>query len=141
MSVERNKVVLESIREAINTGNFDTFDDLVVEDFQEHLNAVGAASGREGYRQMMRGVRAAFPDLTITHHNVIGQDDMLAFRMTASGTHKGEFAGLPPTGNRISFGGMEIMRFEDGRAAERWGELDQLGLLQQLGAIPTPDQP
>jgi steroid delta-isomerase-like uncharacterized protein len=141
MSVDQNKSILQGLREAINSGNFDTFDDLVVEDFQEHLNVMGASPGREGYRQMMQGMRAAFPDFTVEHHNVIGEGDMISFRMTATGTHLADFAGIPPTGRRISVQGMEMMRFESGKAVERWGEIDQLGMLQQLGVMPAPGQP
>jgi steroid delta-isomerase-like uncharacterized protein len=140
MSVADNKETLRQLREAINAGNFDIFNTLVVEDFKEHLNVVGAAPGRDGYRGMMQGLRAAFPDLTVEHHEIIGEGDKVSFRMTASGTHKAEFAGIPPTGRLIHFQGMETIRFEDGQAVERWGEIDQLGMLQQLGAFPPPGQ-
>lgn len=141
VSVDRNKAVLRGLKDAINSGSFDVFDELVVEDFQEHLNVVGAAPGREGYRQMMQGMRAAFPDFAVEHYNIIGEGDTVSFRMIATGTHQGDFAGIPPTGKQIAVQGMEMMRFEDGRAVERWGEIDQLGMLQQLGVMPAPDQP
>ena len=139
MSVEQNKATLRALLDAINTGHLDAFDDLVAGDFQEHLNAVGAAQGREGYKQMMNAVRAAFPDLNLAHHTIVAEGDFLAYRVLGTGTHEGEFAGIPPTGKQVNFQLMEIMRFENGKAVERWGELDQLGLLQQLGAIPVPD--
>ena len=59
-------------------------------------------------------------------------------RLTITGTHQGAFQGLPPTGKQITMSGIEIVRLVDGKAVERWGELDNLGLLQQLGAIPMP---
>jgi steroid delta-isomerase-like uncharacterized protein len=138
MSVEQNKAILGALLDAINSGDFDAFHGLVAEDFEEHLNAVGAASGRTGYVQMMSGVRDAFPDLHLEHHNAIGEGDFLAYRVSGTGTHRGEFAGIPATGKQVTFHLMEMMRFEDGKAVERWGELDQLGILQQLGAIPAP---
>jgi steroid delta-isomerase-like uncharacterized protein len=138
MSVEQNKAALQALLDAINTGNLDAFDDLVAADFQEHLNAIGAAQGREGYRGMMSAVRAAFPDLSLSHHTIVAEGDFLAYRVLGTGTHEGEFAGVPPTGKQVNFQLMEIMRFEDGKAVERWGEIDQLGILMQLGAIPTP---
>ena len=140
MSVADNKEILRQLRDAINAGNFDVFDRLVVDDFQEHLNVVGAASGRDGYRGMMQGLRAAFPDLTVEHHEIIGEGDLVSFRMIASGTHQAAFAGIPPTGRRIHFQGMETMRFENGQVVERWGEIDQFGMLQQLSALPPSGQ-
>jgi steroid delta-isomerase-like uncharacterized protein len=138
MSVEESQTILRGIIDAINTGSFSAFDDLVAEDFQEHLNVFGAAPGREGYRQMMQGMRAAFPDFTVMHEFMLCGDDMISSRFVASGTHRGDFAGIPPAGKQITVQGIEIFRFENGKLAERWGEVDQLGMLIQLGAIPAP---
>jgi predicted ester cyclase len=85
--------------------------------------------------------QSAFPDLRYTIENIIADGDMVAERMRFEGTHRGDFQGLPPTGMRVSFTGMQISRMSGGKIVELWGEFDALGMMQQLGAIPSPGQP
>jgi predicted ester cyclase len=87
----------------------------------------------EGYRAF----RAAFPDVAYTLHEIVAQGDYVAFRSTLEGTHRAPFAGVPPTGKRVTLSGMGISRHVDGRIAEIWGCSDFLGFLQQLGALPA----
>jgi predicted ester cyclase len=67
---------------------------------------------------------------------MIGEGDYVAFRYTIEGTHQGEFMGVAPTGKRVSVTAMEMLRFADGKMVDRWGNTDQLGILQQIGALP-----
>ena len=69
---------------------------------------------------------------------MIAEGDKVASRITAHGTHKGEFMGIPPTGKHTMQTGIDIVRIAGGKVVERWGEFDQLGLMQQLGVIPPP---
>ncbi len=92
-------------------------------------------------RMYMTAVLAAFPDLHVTPEDVIAEGDSVVARLTSRGTHQGEFQGIPPTGKQITLTGIEVFRIADGTIAERWGEFDFLGLLQQLGVIPSPAQP
>jgi steroid delta-isomerase-like uncharacterized protein len=80
----------------------------------------------------------AFPDLRLTVEDSVAAGDKVAARVTFRGTHRGAFQGIPPTGKQVTFSAIEFNRMEDGKVAEHWVELDLLGLLQQLGAIPTP---
>jgi predicted ester cyclase len=75
----------------------------------------------------------------ITITDVIAEDDRVAGRFTFSGTHRGEFNGIPPTNRSFSVEGVDIYRFEGGKIAEAWSSFDSLGMLQQLGVIPTPE--
>ncbi len=71
---------------------------------------------------------------------MIGEGDYVAFRYTIEGTHQGEFMGVAPTGKRVSVTAMEMLRFADGKMVDRWGNTDQLGILQQIGALPPIGQ-
>jgi hypothetical protein len=86
----------------------------------------------------MKTFRAAFPDLVMSVDNVIAQDDFVGEVLTLRGTHTGAFAGIPPTGKPIEIRSVNVCRFEDGLVRERWGASDDLGLLQQIGVLPSP---
>jgi len=94
--------------------------------------------GLAAFTAMIAGLRAAFPDLRIEEHDMITEGDRVATRWTASGTHRGPFAGLPPTGRRFTISGMSIYRLAGGRIVEGWVNDDSLGMLRQLGALPDP---
>ena len=81
-------------------------------------------------------LRTAFPDIRVTVFDTVAEGDLVAVRGEISGTHRGELMGLPPTGNGVSVSVMDFNRIASGRVHERWGQLDMLGLLQQLGAVP-----
>jgi predicted ester cyclase len=81
----------------------------------------------------------AFPDLRLTVEDIFSEGDMVAARLTFQGTHRGEFQGIPPTGKQVAFSSIEVDRVVDGKVQEHWVELDQLGLMRQLGAIPEPE--
>jgi predicted ester cyclase len=79
-----------------------------------------------------------FPDLRLTVEEAVGEGDLVAQRVHFEGTHTGEFQGLPPTQRKVSFSGLELNRFVDGRVAEHWFQLDALTLLRQLGLVVVP---
>jgi predicted ester cyclase len=83
-------------------------------------------------------LRNAFPDFKATIDDIVAESDKVVIRMTWSGTHKGEFMGIPATGKRVSFGVIDIMRIAGGKLVEHWGQTDTMGMMQQLGAIPAP---
>ena len=82
-------------------------------------------------------ITAAFPDITGKIDDIIAEGDKVVVRMTTSGTHKGEFQGIPPTGKTVAINEMTIYRISEGKIAEGWGVSDMLGLMQQLGAMPS----
>ena len=82
-------------------------------------------------------MQAAFPDLQATIEDMIAEGDTVAARITVRGTHGGEYRGIAPTGRPMVRPGIYIVRIENGRIVETWNNGDELGLMQQLGAIPT----
>jgi len=92
--------------------------------------------GPEGFKRTVSMYRAAFPDVRITVDDVIAADDKVVLRWHSEGTHRGELAGLAPTGARASVTGIGIDRWKDGKIVEAWTEWDNLGLARQLGAAP-----
>lgn len=121
----------------INAGDIDGFGDLLADDFVEHDELPGLESSREGVKQLFHMYRAAFPDLRMEVQDVLVSGDKAVARVRATGTHEGEFMGMPATGKSVDVRLIDITRFgDDGRAREHWGVFDALGLMQQLGAIP-----
>jgi predicted ester cyclase len=88
--------------------------------------------------QFLAGFVEGFPDLQIRIEDAVGEGDLVAQRVHFEGTHTGEFQGLPPTHKKVSFSGLELNRFADGRVVEHWFQLDSLTLLQQLGLTVVP---
>jgi len=123
--------------EVFNQGNLATADELLADDVVDHDPAPGQPAGAEGMKQFATMLRGAFPDLHAEIDEIIEEGDIVAFRYTVSGTHEGEFNGIAPTGRKIQVRAMEFLRFSDGKMVERWGVTDQIGLLEQLGALPS----
>ena len=105
--------------------------------FVDHDPVPGQSPGGDGYAQMAAAFFGAFPDLRVQNHDVIVEGDKAVARWTANGTHRGELMGIPATGKRVSLKGLDILRVANGKIVERWGEFDALGMMQQLGAIPS----
>jgi steroid delta-isomerase-like uncharacterized protein len=98
----------------------------------------GPAPDPERVKRGLAAMRDAFPDLRIAEADSIREGDKVAFRWVMSGTYRGEFMGIAPTGERIEAMGMDIVRVSDGEIVEHWGEFDAMGLLRQIGVIPRP---
>jgi steroid delta-isomerase-like uncharacterized protein len=94
--------------------------------------------GHEAIKQYMSGLYNSFPDNQMTLDDVIVEGNKAAIRFTFTGTHKGEFMGIPPTNKKVTGSIIEIHRIADGKVVEIWQRLDTLGLMQQLGVIPMP---
>jgi steroid delta-isomerase-like uncharacterized protein len=131
---------MRSTYERINKGDIAGFGDLVANDFVEHQGAGGPGfpSTKEGTLEFFRALLAAFPDWHMTVEDLIAGGDKTVARVTVTGTHKGEFMGMPPTGTRAEVQLIDIMRFDRaGLVSEHWGVADMLSLMQQLGAVPA----
>ena len=102
----------------------------------DHNPPPGAAPGVEGMKQMMGMFFAAFPDLNVTIDQLIA-GDIVVGRMTNTGTHQGDLMGIAPTGKSVTFSEIHMVRIENGKAVEHWGNIDDLGMMQQLGVIPA----
>jgi steroid delta-isomerase-like uncharacterized protein len=94
--------------------------------------------GLKDFKKSMSEFFNAFPDNHFTIHDMIAEGDKVAVRYTITGTHKGEFMGIPPTNKKITLWAIEIDRMARGKFAEGWIRFDTLGFMQQLGVIPTP---
>jgi steroid delta-isomerase-like uncharacterized protein len=142
MSTEQNKaLVRQMVEEMFNRGNISRADEFLSPDFVEHEELPpGIPQGREGVKQLTAMMRNAFPDFKATIEDIIAEGDKVVIRMTWSGTQKGEFMGVPPTGKSVSFGVLDIIRVAGGKFVEHWGQMDSMGVMQQLGAIPAPGQ-
>ena len=142
MSTEENKTVARRIYEAFNkalsTGNSAALDEFLAANFVDHNPAPGQGPGLDGVKQVFGMFRAAFPDLHFTVEDEIAEGDKVVSRITSHGTHKGDFQGIPATGKHVTQTGIEILRISGGKVVERWGEFDNLGLMQQLGVVPPP---
>ncbi len=137
---EENKALIRRIPEELyNEGNLAVADEVMAADYVEHFPLPpGWPSGLEGLRQFVTMLRTAFPDFRYTIEDEIAEGDMVVIRLTASGTQRGEFMGIPPTGNRATWTEIHVCRIADGKLVEHWANLDQLGMMQQLGVIPSP---
>ena len=132
MSKQANLEALKTFAEAVNTGKFDLFKEAVSTENIDHDPAPGQVPGPEGYRYFFGGLRLAFPDLSVALETLVADEESIAIAYTLTGTQKGAFMGIAPTGRPMRIRGMQIAKFKDGRMVERWGSSDQLGLLQQL---------
>lgn len=133
---ERNKAIVRRAYEDVySRGNLAIVEELVSSDFVVHLPAEDI-HGPEALKGYVTALRNAFPDLEMAIDDQMADGDMVVTRWTGRGTHTGAFQGLPPTGKRATLSGVDIDRFVDGKVVECWGFSDDLGLMQQLGAIP-----
>jgi len=139
MSTESNKTVIRrGFEEGINQGNLAVFDEVIAPNYVNH-NFPTPVPGPEGFKQVLGMFLAGFPDLRVTLEDVLAEGDKVATRGIFTGTHRGEFNGIPATGKTVTVSYSDVWRVENGKAVENWVQMDMMGLLQQLGVIPTPE--
>jgi steroid delta-isomerase-like uncharacterized protein len=128
---------MRSTYERINAGDIDGFGELLAEAFVEHDDTPGLPPTKSGTLDFFQMLLTAFPDMYMAVDDLITDGDKTVARVTAQATHQGDFMGVPPTGNRVEIGLIDIMRFDRaGRVCEHWGVADMLGLMKQLGVVP-----
>lgn len=134
MSEEANKIVVQRlVEEVLNAGDLDRANEVIGADFIDHNPATpDQPPGPEGFRQVNSMLRAAFPDLSLTIEDLVAEGDRVVVRFTARGTQWGEFGGASPSGNRVAWEVISIIRVADGKIVERWSQSDTLSLMQQL---------
>lgn len=137
MTRESNIAAQEQFGKAVNTGNFQIFDEVVAPEAIDHDPAPGQGPGPAGFKKFFTELRTAFPDLAVAVEHMVADEDNVAFAYTITGTHRGTLMGFAPTGKRVQARGVQISKFADGKLIERWGSSDQLGMLQQLGLAPS----
>ncbi len=139
MAQDLKELTRKYVDEVWNKGNFDLVEQLVAPDCVTHDPSApgGELKGPEGIKQLVSMYRNAFPDTRLEIKDLIVEGDKVAARITASGTHKGSLMGIAPTGKHVSIAGNSITQFRDGKQVESWASYDQLGMLQQLGVVPS----
>jgi len=139
MTPEENKRFMQRfVQETINQKNLDALDELVAEDFVEHVPFPGQGPGREGLRYAIATLLSAFPDMEWTVEEQIAEGQKVVSRLTMSGTHRGEFLGIAPPGKPVQVWGVVIDVVREGKFAESRIIMDMLGLMGQIGALPPP---
>jgi steroid delta-isomerase-like uncharacterized protein len=138
MSLEANKAIARETAERLfNQGDLGAADELITADAIDHCEPPGTDC-RQHFRQVVTMLRSAFPDLRIEIADIVAEGDSVAMRLTMSGTHRGPFMGIPPTGRQFAVEQMRIIRLRDGKMTDSWAVIDWLGWRQQLGAMPQP---
>jgi predicted ester cyclase len=141
MTTEENKALTRRIfEEGINQNKPGVFDELIAPSFVNHDAPPGYEADREGFRRFIGMFRAAFPDLRVTIEEQLADGDKVIDRGYGSGTHRGEFQGIPPTGKQFKVKYIDIWRVANGKMVENWVQMDMLSMMQQLGTMPTPRQ-
>jgi steroid delta-isomerase-like uncharacterized protein len=141
MSEENKAIARRLYDELASQGNLSLADEIVAEDFVDHNPpGPGIPPGREGLKQVFATFRSAFPDMRVRVEDQLAEGDKVVSRLTVSGTNQGDFMGMPATGKSASIGVVDILRFDGGKIAERWGEADFMGMMQQLGHAPAPGE-
>jgi steroid delta-isomerase-like uncharacterized protein len=140
MSAEENKAIYHRwAQEVFNRGDLSVVDELIDPSFVDRAPALpGQAPGAEGVKQVFTLYRTAFPDIQATIEDLIAEGDKVVARLTVRGTHPGELQGIPATGKQATITAIDIVRIANGKFVEHWAQYDQLGMMQQIGAIPTP---
>jgi predicted ester cyclase len=138
MTTATEKMIERIPLEVINQNKFELIDELYAKDYVEHTPQPGVPPTREGFKQTAIALKQAFPDLHYTIDAVVDGGDLIVHRLTASGTMKGAFAGMPATGKHATWTEIHIGRVVNGRLTEHWGSIDQLSMLVQLGVIESP---
>lgn len=127
--------------ESMNLGDIDMTMDVFADSFVDHQVVPGGATlgnTKADVRQAHVMLKDAFPDVQFALQDLIIEGDSVVMRVSGEGTHKGSFFGIPPTGKHLSWTGVRLLRLENGKFAEGTSELDQVGILQQMGIIPSP---
>jgi steroid delta-isomerase-like uncharacterized protein len=146
MSLAENKALVRRFYEEVwNQGNVDVTEEIFSDDYVRHdLRPSRAEPGAAGMAKIAADFRVAFPDLRFREDLILAEDDLVAARWTAEGTHTGSWGAAKPTGKGARFSGVNIFRLRNGKVVEIWNHRDDLGLMQQLGvavyagAAPRP---
>ena len=136
---EENKAVVRRFWEAFNSHNLDGWDEVCAANFMNHDPGLPTPhADLPTLKQTIGMLQTAFPDLKASEEDLFSEGDKVAARVTFRGTHKNEFMGAAPSNKGVEFTGNFISKLSGGKVEEHWVVFDTLGLLQQIGAIPSP---
>ena len=138
MSAKENKAKQGRVwGEVFNKGNLAIIPELFAPNYVYHSPLGMEAKGPEGFKQMVTMLRTAFPDVHVTIDDMVAEGDKVVTRFTFTATSKGEFMGIAPAGKKVTSTGILITRWVGGKEVEAWESLDTLGMMQQLGVVPS----
>ena len=138
MSIKENKALVRRVVEFWNRRDLDAFFKVLSPEYVEHLPSGDVTL--EQLKKYADNFFTAFPDIEIIIKDMVAEGDKVAVLVNWQATHRGEYLGIPATGKRVSFGVIDIMRFADGVVVEHWGQMDSMGMMQQLGVVPAPGE-
>jgi predicted ester cyclase len=131
---ERNKTLTRRFYdEVLGQKKLDVIDQLCAPGIVDHSALPGQGPGTQGLKQALTEYLKAFPDMRITTHEVVAEGDVVVVRLTGEGTHKGSFLGAEPTGKKVTFHAIDMIRIKDGKATEVWHEGNDAVVMMQLG--------
>jgi steroid delta-isomerase-like uncharacterized protein len=139
MSIEKNRIFADRFIAIFNEPNLDIVEEIFAPNFRARLMGDPNMS-RQSWKEIVGVFRAGFPDVFVEVGEVIATEDRVVIRCILKGTHQGEFFGVPPTNKEVAWSGTAWFDVKDGVATDHWGEMNILGLMQQIGAIPVPGQ-
>jgi steroid delta-isomerase-like uncharacterized protein len=136
---ETNKGILRRFAARVwNERDLSVVDECTADGFIQHNTGTAEPLTKEGFKRQLAEMHSAFPDLRFTVDDLLADGDKIVARWTIQGTHLGRLQGFPPTGRAVTFSGMTIIRFVDGKAQEEWVNFDVFGMMRQIGVIPDP---
>jgi steroid delta-isomerase-like uncharacterized protein len=135
VKTDGKKLLRRLFEDGMNSGNASVIDELVGTDYVNHDFPV-PLRGADGFKQIVGTFKTAFPDIRVTIEDAFLDGDRVGSRGTFTGTHRGEFMGVPPTGKSVTIKYLDLWHLERGKFTENWVQMDMLGLMQQLGVIP-----
>ena len=131
---ERQREFVERVQ---NRGELDAIEEFIAPDAVDHTPAPGFPGTRDGAKAILEHFRTAFPDHDAVVEHMIAEGDLVATYKTFTGTHNGEFMGIPATGTRATIRVMDFVRFREGKVVDHWNIVDVAGLMAQLGVLPA----
>ncbi len=136
---ETNKQIAKQLAEDVfSKGKMEVFDAIFADSYVMHNMPVPNIPGtKEGFRKLVLATRHAFPDVQVHVDDMVAEGDFAVFHDHVEATSKGDFLGFPPNGKRIAWTEIHFLRIVEGKIVEQWTNFDQLGVLMQLGAIPS----
>jgi steroid delta-isomerase-like uncharacterized protein len=139
--IDNKAIARRFLEEGFNTGDLAAADEFIAANFSNHdPGTPSLPPGPAGYKQLIGLYRTAYPDLHMTADDLMAEGDKVVVRWTARGTNTGKLGDMPPTGKQATVTGISILAIAGGKVTDQWANWDTLGMLQQLGVIPTPGQ-
>ena len=139
MSIAENKAVITRfVEEVLNQGKLDHVEQLMLPDFVQLDPFPGQGPGREGVKGVVAAFRSAFPDMHWAIEEQVGEGEKVVSRLAFTGTHRGEFMGIPASGKRVHVKGVAVDRVAGGKMADSRVLMDTMSMMRQLGALPEP---